>query len=129
MAITGSGKFVAIAASSTILDNIFSDSISGLTLGVDDVQYVRLSERYITQSGVVTGSALAIDPKHSSGRLCIKLSASRIVFKDEYDRDKAAYTGKIDVATDCTVNSVTSVTTNYATYWFSKGLLMNVFRT
>lgn len=131
--ITGSGKFVAIAASATILDDVFSNGIKGLTFGTGSSQYVRISQRYITQNSVVTGDALCIDPIDSNHELALYFPALRkVLVKDEYNRVREAYTGTINVACDCTLytqGSNTAVLTNYKDYIFKNGLLTNAYRT
>lgn len=127
--ITGSGKFAAIAASATVLDQVFSGGISGLVFGNGTTQYARISNRYITSSGTVIGDALSIDPRHSNGSLYLNFpNLTYVLVKDEYGRERTGYTGSIYVARDCSIVNTWYVSTNYATYNFKCGLLTNVYR-
>ncbi len=60
MAITGSGGYIAIAASSTVIDGIVN--YAGLVFGKDGVPYCRIASRYVAENGVITGTALTLDP-------------------------------------------------------------------
>ena len=148
--ITGSGKFVAIAGSDTQLDRIWSRKLSGVMFGVNKSPYCRISSRYTKgawhdgywDSEIVTGTALCID-------FGIEPDGNDIKYIPEQDKwvavtsrkwlylefpslttikvgNRVGYTGSIKVARDMTLTSRGMWQTNYKTYNFKCGLLMNV---
>lgn len=134
--ITGSGKFVAIAASSTQFDYIWDGSLSGIVFGVGSSPYCRVSTRYTSGAwqgdyydlDIITGTALCIDsaiPPSFSGtthHLYLEFPSLTTIKIG----NRVGYTGSIKVAKDMTLTNKGMWQTNYKTYNFKCGLLMNV---
>ena len=60
MTVSGSGKFVSIAASNTQIDQMFSSAMSGITFGIGSAKYCQISSKYEAEQGIVTGTALCM---------------------------------------------------------------------
>lgn len=130
MAVTGSGKFVAIAASDTQFDDLMSVPISGIVFGRNNLPYCKIQSRYITsESDVtqVTGTALCINPRVDPTGVGYKLYVGfpnlSLVRMNGY----TAYTGSIRVISDLIPNSSYMLNPEYTTYQFKCGLLLNTY--
>ena len=124
--ITGSGKFVAIAASNTRFDQMFSSGISGIVFGNGSTKYARISSRYTLASDnvTVTGTAFCIDPGTLHTGLYLGFPSLSCLRVNGY----TGFTGTINVASGCTMNQNTWIeTTTYKNYTFRCGLLTNVY--
>lgn len=119
MAIRGSGKYVAIAASSTIIDGL--NNLAGIVFGKDRVPHARIASRYISQDGVVTGTALCIDP-YLLNPLYLGFPNLTHLRINGY----TGYTGSITILATWP-DDVTATGFTAKTYNFKCGLLLNNF--
>lgn len=90
--ITGSGKFVAIAANNNPFG--FPSGISGIVFGIGNVIYGRIVPRYTLSGDTVTGTALCIDPGAENARLFLGFPYLAVFSMNGYQ----GYTGRIGVA-------------------------------
>jgi hypothetical protein len=117
--ITGSGKYVAIAASSTIIDGL--SNLAGIVFGKDGTPYCRIASRYISNNGMVTGTALCIDP-YRYNPLYLGFDNLTQLKINGY----TGYTGSITVLATWP-DDVTATGFTAKTYNFKNGLLLNNF--
>lgn len=119
MAITGSGKYVAIAASSTVIDGIIN--YAGIVFGKDGVPYCRIASRYVAENNVITGTALTVDP-YANRPLSLD-------FPNLTQLKVNGYTGYTGSITACATWSDDLTTTQFTTktYNFQCGLLLNTY--
>lgn len=118
--ITGSGKFVAIAANNNPFS--FPSGISGIVFGIGTTIYGRIVPRYTLDGTTVTGTALCLDPDSAGGNFYIGFPSLSVLKVNGY----IGYTGSIRVASSVSISSTYYETTNYTTYNFQNGLLLNV---
>lgn len=130
MAITGSGKFVAIAASDTQFDDLMIVPISGIVFGKNSVPYCSVLSRYLPDEDdplLITGTALCINPRIDSDgtghKLYVGFPNLTMVRMNGY----TAYTGSIQVISDLVPNSNWMLDPEYTTYQFKCGLLLNTY--
>lgn len=121
MTITGSGKFVAIAASNTQIDALFPTPMTGITFGVGSTKYCQISSKYEVNLLTVTGTALCFEPGVTNANLYIGFQNRPNVRVNGY----TGYTGNIWVLDDCDVDSVTGTASRgWRSYSFKSGLLV-----
>lgn len=126
MAITGSGKFVAIAASDTQFDDLMTVPISGIVFGKNNIPYCKILSRYITDDIDVTqivGTAFCINPRDIGYRLYVGFPNLSMLRMNGY----TGYTGSIQVISDIVVGSGYMASAAYTTYQFKCGLLLNTY--
>jgi hypothetical protein len=119
MAITGSGKYIAVAASSTVIDG--TTNLGGLVFGNNQATYARIASRYISRDGEVVETALCIDPYWLNPLYLSfpKLTHLRI-------NNYTGYTGSIRVLATWP-DDIGATGFTEKTYNFKCGLLLNNF--
>lgn len=119
--ITGSGKFVAVAASNTQIDSMFSTPMTGITFGIGSNKYCQITSKYEVELLTVTGTAFCVEPGVANGRVYIGFQNIPKISVNNY----TGYTGSLTVLSDCEVDEVTGLANpSYALYAFESGLFI-----
>ena len=123
----GSGKYVAIAASNSFIDDLQTTDISGLVFGVGQWPYCRIASKYIADEldpDIISDTAFCIDPGISGsfytplGLYFPNLTTLRINYQE-------GYTGSLRVVSSVDVNPTTYMcTSRYTDYKFKCGLFI-----
>lgn len=125
--IRGSGKFVAIAASNSSFDTMFTNAISGVVFGKDDEIYCRVSSKYNIEQGVVTGTAFCIDPDEDAMQ-----TATDLVLRFDTEpklkvNNAYGYTGNVSVVKAVRVTGNQHLSSQIlGTVSFKSGILVGV---
>ena len=120
MTVSGSGKFVSIAASNTQIDQMFSSAMSGITFGIGNAKYCQISSKYEAEQGIVTGTALCLEP--GTGRLYVGCENEPVIIVN----GRTAYTGSVSFVTNAWVNEATGkMGKTTREFRFKSGLLIN----